>query len=232
MNKWKPQISEKYYLIELPEVEVSSELWTDSSWDNMAYNIGNCFKTKEEATKMLNAIKQLLASGVIEQVKEVKLPRKFAPGDYVWYKEASTPAIVDTVVCGDDDGGANYVIKYWDADNQQYAFIQEPEYQLAKGYFIPFSESTFNKNLIGAPVIDRKSGSVFLLTAFITSKYRFPVSSLCMGEGSYINRMEANYKEPLVVVNGECITLTGLYEHYDINGFPCGEFHTYLEKKN
>ena len=229
MSKWKPQVGETYYFIDLPEVEVSSESWLDKSFDNRLYDSDNCFKAKEEATKMLNAIKQLLASGVIEPVKEIKLPRKFAPGDYVWHKEYSFPAIVDTVVYELNE--TQYVIKYW-SNKQQYDSMQVAESKLAKGYFIPFSESTFNKNLIGAPVIDRKSGSVFLLTAFITSKYRFPVSSLCMGEGSYINRMEANYKEPLVVVNGECITLTGLYEHYDINGFPCGEFHTYLEKKN
>lgn len=229
MDRWRPAFGEKYYHVSLNAGAVISYTWSDDITDDMFYNIGNCFQTKEEATKMLEAIKRLLVSGVVEQEKVTELPRKFAPGDYVWYKKDSLPAIVDTVVYESDE--TLYIIKYWDLANCKYAFIQVPEDQLVKGHFRPFSEATFNKNLIGEPVIDRKSGSVFLLTAFISSAYRFPVSSLCMGEGSHINRGEANYEEPLVVVHGECITLTGLYEHYDINGFPCGEFIIEGEEK-
>lgn len=229
MSRWKPQVGEKYYFIALPNVDVSADSWTDGAMDYRLYTMGNCFQTEEEATKMLKAIKWLLASGADEREEVTNLPRKFAPGDYVWYKEDSIPAIVDTVIYEIDE--LQYIIKYWDAANQQYAFIQEREDQLVKGSFRPFSEDTFNKGLVGKPVTDRKSGSVFLITSFMTSEYRLPASSLCIGDGLYMSRGEASYGEPLVVVHGECMTLTGLYEHYDINGFPCGEFHIEGEEK-
>lgn len=226
MTRWRPQKGDKYYYIALHTVEVGIYTWNDDTVDDLLYNTGNCFQTEEEATKMLEAIKQLLTSGVSEQEKVTELPRKFAPGDYVWYKEDSTPAIVDTVVYDLDE--LQYIIKYWDSANHQYAFIQETEDQLVKGSFQPFSEATFNKDLVGKPVTDRKSGSVFLVTACITSEYLLPVKSF-----SISNDPKLNLREPdlLVSVADGYITLRELYERYAINGFPCGEFHIEGEEK-
>lgn len=227
MAKWRPEYGEQYYVISLRTVEVGRYTWNDDAVDDLLYNTSNCFKTEEEATKMLEAIKQLLTSGVSEQEKVTELPRKFAPGDYVWYKEGSTPAIVDTVIY--DLNETEYIIKYWDAANHQYAFNQETEDQLVKGSFQPFSEATFNKDLVGKLITDIKSGSVFLVTSFITSEYRASAAkSFGMDNNSVSNLRKI---EPLVCIDSGYITLADLYKRYAINGFPCGEFHIEGEEK-
>jgi hypothetical protein len=224
---WKPKVGEKYYCVALRTVEVVIYTWKDDAVDDLLYNTGNCFKTEEEATKMLESIKQLLTSGVVEQEKATKLHRKFDPGDYVWYKKYSLPAIVDTVVYESDE--TLYIIKYWDLANCKYAFTQVPEDQLVKGSFQPFSEATFNKDLVGKPVTDRKSGSVYLVTAFITSEYRSSAAKAFGMDNNSVSHLRK--PEPLVGIDSGYITLGDLYERYTINGFPCGEFHIEGEEK-
>ena len=62
--KWKPKIGETYYFIDC-YIEVVDNPWSDDYWDNLDYNNGNCFKTKEEAQKY--------ADKFIEILKERKL---------------------------------------------------------------------------------------------------------------------------------------------------------------
>ena len=47
---WKPEIGERYYHIRCDAWNmINSYNWNDDSYDKRYYEIGNCFKTKEEA---------------------------------------------------------------------------------------------------------------------------------------------------------------------------------------
>ena len=62
--KWKPKEDEPYYYID-SFLDVCSSYWDVDSADNLAYSMGNCFKTEEEAQKY--------ADKFIEILKERKL---------------------------------------------------------------------------------------------------------------------------------------------------------------
>ena len=61
---WKPKIGETYYFISWG-FDVLDNPWSYDYWEKLAYNKGNCFKTKEEAQKY--------ADKFIEILKERKL---------------------------------------------------------------------------------------------------------------------------------------------------------------
>ena len=47
---WKPEIGERYYCIRCDTWNmINSYNWNDDSYDKRCYEIGNCFRTKEEA---------------------------------------------------------------------------------------------------------------------------------------------------------------------------------------
>ena len=52
---WKPKESEKYYVFD-EEVNIVRQYWANDEFDNIRYEIGNCFKTEEEAQKTLEKI--------------------------------------------------------------------------------------------------------------------------------------------------------------------------------
>lgn len=60
--KWKPNYGDKYYFID--ENGIQEELWDGVYFDNFLYEIGNCFKTREEAAFELERLK------VIAKMKE------------------------------------------------------------------------------------------------------------------------------------------------------------------
>lgn len=53
---WKPKNGEDYYYIDV-EGEYFSDSWDDNDFDDNAYAIGNCFKTKEEAKFVIEKLK-------------------------------------------------------------------------------------------------------------------------------------------------------------------------------
>lgn len=56
---WKPNDNEEYYHI-FSDGKVRSCAWLDDEIDNSRFNIGNCFKTEEEAEIMAEKFKKLL----------------------------------------------------------------------------------------------------------------------------------------------------------------------------
>lgn len=49
---WKPKDEDEYWSIRTNGTALISK-WSNDTWDNGRYNIGNCFKTKEEAEREL-----------------------------------------------------------------------------------------------------------------------------------------------------------------------------------
>lgn len=68
MSRWKPQILEDYFYVDIESGEVYSYMWEDNEVNNWHYAIGNCFQIKEEAEKALEKVKELLLS-LHEEVK-------------------------------------------------------------------------------------------------------------------------------------------------------------------
>lgn len=59
--KFKPELNSKFYYIDIDgNVKIAIH---DDYKDNIIFNFGNCFETKEEAEKMARKIKELLKSG-------------------------------------------------------------------------------------------------------------------------------------------------------------------------
>lgn len=57
--RWKPIIDKPYWMV-TSIGEVTEFQWHNSRIDNLFFNFGNCFKTKEEAEDMCEEIKRLL----------------------------------------------------------------------------------------------------------------------------------------------------------------------------
>ena len=57
--KWKPKEDEPYYYID-SFLDVCSSYWDVDSADNLAYSMGNCFKTEEEAHKYADKFSEIL----------------------------------------------------------------------------------------------------------------------------------------------------------------------------
>ena len=47
---WKPKENEEYYWVDLKRRVVKGNFNFDYTWDVMRYQLGNCFRTKEEIT--------------------------------------------------------------------------------------------------------------------------------------------------------------------------------------
>lgn len=47
-KRWKPKYDEEYYFVQAVAL-VGGYIWRDDGPDNKLYNLGNCFKTREEA---------------------------------------------------------------------------------------------------------------------------------------------------------------------------------------
>ena len=53
---WKPEFDEFYYMVEA-DGEVLENVWFDEDDGEKNYNMGNCFKTREEAEKVVEKLK-------------------------------------------------------------------------------------------------------------------------------------------------------------------------------
>ena len=56
---WKPQCGEKYWIVGSSSVDIYNATWSDSNGDLLRYEIGNCFKSKEDAEFALEKLKVL-----------------------------------------------------------------------------------------------------------------------------------------------------------------------------
>jgi hypothetical protein len=61
VERWKPQVGEKYCFISSGGRKNSST-WEDDEVDNNRWNFGNCFRTEQEAVAAKNKIAALLQS--------------------------------------------------------------------------------------------------------------------------------------------------------------------------
>ena len=62
-KRWKPKFLRKYYYI-YSMVEVDIMWWNDNDDNKFHYSIGNCFRTKKEATAKMKEIKKVLKGKV------------------------------------------------------------------------------------------------------------------------------------------------------------------------
>jgi hypothetical protein len=61
MARWKPQVGEIYWIIELYPIKAVNQITSDGfDKDDNLYNCGNCFKTEEEAERALEMVKETL----------------------------------------------------------------------------------------------------------------------------------------------------------------------------
>ena len=62
-KRWKPRVGESYWIIELYPINAVNLTINDGfNKDENLYNCGNCFKTREEAERALEKVKELLVS--------------------------------------------------------------------------------------------------------------------------------------------------------------------------
>lgn len=57
-TRWKPEIDQKYYCM-VDSGPVVDDYWNDVGIDHSRFEIGNCFKTEEEAKQVLEYLKAL-----------------------------------------------------------------------------------------------------------------------------------------------------------------------------
>ena len=57
-TRWKPEIDQKYYCM-VDSGPVVDDYWNDVGIDHERFDIGNCFKTKEEAEQVVEYLKAL-----------------------------------------------------------------------------------------------------------------------------------------------------------------------------
>lgn len=55
---WKPEMNEKYWAV-IIDGSIVFHLWKNDYFDNGVYNIGNCFRTEEEAKEEVTRLKML-----------------------------------------------------------------------------------------------------------------------------------------------------------------------------
>jgi hypothetical protein len=65
---WKPKVGESYWIIELYPIKAVNQITSDGfNKDEYLYKIGNCFKTREEAERALEKVKETLLKCQEEQ---------------------------------------------------------------------------------------------------------------------------------------------------------------------
>lgn len=57
-NRWKPERGQKYYCIDA-DGQITDVAWYDDGFDQVRFEIGNCFQTKEEAERVVEYLKAL-----------------------------------------------------------------------------------------------------------------------------------------------------------------------------
>lgn len=76
-NRWKPEIDEEYYSLG-SDGSVMNDEWVGLDIDNDRFDIGNCFKTKEEAKQVAEYLKALA-------VVRGDATSEFVKGEDNWY---------------------------------------------------------------------------------------------------------------------------------------------------
>ena len=76
-TRWKPEIDQKYYCM-VDSGPVVDDYWNDVGIDHERFDIGNCFKTKEEAEQVVEYLKALA-------VVRGDATTKFTKGGNNWY---------------------------------------------------------------------------------------------------------------------------------------------------
>ena len=76
-TRWKPEIDQKYYCM-VDSGPVVDDYWNDVGIDHERFDIGNCFKTKEEAEQVVEYLKALA-------VVRGDATTKFTKGCNNWY---------------------------------------------------------------------------------------------------------------------------------------------------
>jgi DNA-binding PadR family transcriptional regulator len=62
-KRWKPSEGQLYYYVKFTKKDkISSFTWVSDEADVDIYELGNCFKTEQEAQKAAEAIKQYLST--------------------------------------------------------------------------------------------------------------------------------------------------------------------------
>jgi hypothetical protein len=67
MARWKPKTDDKYWCLDLPS-HIKKLYWHNDNANKFNYEMGNCFRTKGEAKKALEKLKETL----IEFHKEIE----------------------------------------------------------------------------------------------------------------------------------------------------------------
>lgn len=76
-TRWKPEIDEEYYCLG-KDGSVAPDEWTGISIDDDRFEIGNCFKTKEEAERVVEYLKALA-------VVRGDATKEFVKGERNWF---------------------------------------------------------------------------------------------------------------------------------------------------
>lgn len=76
-TRWKPEIDEEYYCLG-KDGSVAPDEWTGISIDDDRFDIGNCFKTEEEAEKAVEYLKALA-------VVRGDATKEFVKGERNWF---------------------------------------------------------------------------------------------------------------------------------------------------
>ena len=72
-RRWRPKVTERFYYITIAGKVIESNTWDDGEFEESMYNLGNCFRTREEAKFIAEKLK------VITKLKEFAEPE-----DAVW----------------------------------------------------------------------------------------------------------------------------------------------------
>ena len=99
-TRWKPEINQEYYWLDSCG-SVYSDAWDDGSTiNNVRFEIGNCFETKEEAEKVVEYLKALATVRGDATSKFVKGERNW----YVYY-DTNLNSINSSISCTMLDNG-------------------------------------------------------------------------------------------------------------------------------
>ena len=99
-TRWKPEINQEYYWLDSCG-SVYSDAWDDGSTiNNVRFEIGNCFETKEEAEKAVERLKALATVRGDATSKFVKGERNW----YVYY-DTNLNSIHSSISCTMLDNG-------------------------------------------------------------------------------------------------------------------------------
>ena len=155
-ERWKPEVREPYWITGFDQFIKS--VWTDDNIDEIRWESGNCFKTREEVEAATEKVKELLlslhdttkptATTANTQVK--KLPDWCTVGEWCY--------------CLDDDGNGKYFKITEIKDNFIYGDDWDIDYHfISQARLRPYNEVEM-KALVGKVI--SKGPSIHFVTGF------------------------------------------------------------------